>query len=57
MDNAFDIAMGVATIAYIIGIPIASGVGVALGMGPAAILLSPLWPAIGLAWLGFWVAA
>lgn len=57
MDDAFDIAAALAAIAYFIGIPISAGVGIAMGAGPAAVLLSPFWPVVGLAWLGYWVAA
>lgn len=57
MDDAFDIAAALATVAYFIGIPISAGVGIAMGAGPAAVLLSPFWPVVGLAWLGYWVAA
>ncbi|WP_353194580.1 hypothetical protein [Pusillimonas noertemannii] len=56
MDDAFDIAVALAAAAYLVGIPVSAGVGIAMGVGPAAILLSPFWPVVGLAWLGYWVA-
>lgn len=57
MDDVYDIAASLAAVAYFLGIPISVGVGIAMGTGPVAVLLSPFWPASALVWLGYWVAA
>lgn len=55
-----DTILGVATLSYIVGIPIALGVMISkLGAASAvaAVFLAVIWPVTALTYLGYWLAS